>query len=299
MKKILVIGSANADLVIHSPKVPALGETVIGSGSSVGAGGKGLNQAVAAKKLGGEVHFIGALGNDANGKMLRGTLERYGIRSTCIEVDACATGCAMIVVVDGNNFIVVDEGANACLTPDVIDGEASYIEEADIVLIQYEIPIESVMRIAEITKNSKAMLVVNPAPFKDIPSEFYAMVDILVPNEHEAHALTGIYPADEQSTAAALEALLQTGVKKAIVTLGERGCAYGDGEGIRFYPAIKTKAVDTTSAGDSFIGALCVRLSMGDETERAIEYATRVSSITVSRAGASDSIPYAYEIEKE
>lgn len=297
MGRILVIGSANADMTVRSPKMPALGETVIGSGSSVGAGGKGLNQAVAVKKLGGEVRFVGALGRDANGEMLERTLEDYGISATCILTEERATGCAMIVVVGGDNFIVVDEGANACLTPDVIDGVARYIEEADIVLIQYEIPIGSVMRIAELVAKSNAMLVVNPAPFKELPREFYASCDLLVPNEHEAYALTGIYPEDDESAAKALAALLGMGVKRAVITLGERGCVYGDGSRVEYCPAIKTQAVDTTSAGDSFIGALCVRLSRGEGLDEAIKYATRASSITVSRAGASASIPYAAELE--
>ena len=297
MKKILVIGSANVDMVVHSPKMPTLGETVIGSGSSVGAGGKGLNQAVAVKKLGGDVRFVGALGKDANGEMLARTLDDYGIPSSCIETEDSATGCAMIVVVDGDNFIVIDEGANARLTPDVIDGAAKLIEEADIVLIQYEIPIPSVVRIAELAKKYNTMLVVNPAPFKELPREFYMSCELLVPNEHEAHAITGIYPEDSESAKAAISALLEMGVKRAIITLGERGSVYGDGEQIIEYDAIKTEVVDTTSAGDSFIGALCVRLSRGESIDDAIKYATRVSSITVSRAGASASIPYAAELE--
>lgn len=297
MGKILVIGSANADMVVRSPKMPALGETLIGSDSFVGAGGKGLNQAVAVKKLGGEVRFVGALGKDSNGAMLRRTLEGYDIPATCLEVEERATGCAMIVLVDGDNFIVVDEGANACLTPDVIDSVAGYIVDADIVLIQYEIPIESVMRIAEITSKNRTMLVVNPAPFKELPREFYTKCDLLVPNEHEAHALSGIYPGDETSAEAALGAILDMGVKRAVITLGERGCIYFDGERSARCPAIKTVAVDTTSAGDSFIGALCVRLAAGESLESAIKYATRASSITVSRAGASISIPYAAELE--
>lgn len=296
MGKILIIGSANADMVIRAPRMPALGQTLIGSGSFVGAGGKGLNQAVAVKKLGGEVSFVGALGKDANGRMLSDRLSFYGIDSKCIEVSDRATGCAMIVIVDGDNFIVVDEGANACLSPALIDGISDMIADADIVLVQYEIPVESIVRIAELTAACGGRLVVNPAPFKELPSSFYSYCDLLIPNEHEAHALCGIYPEDEESAREALEMLLRMGARNAVITLGERGCVYSDGGEIRACPAIKTEAVDTTSAGDSFIGALCVRLSGGDSLDDAIRYATRVSSITVSRAGASDSIPYACEL---
>lgn len=297
MGKILVIGSANADMVIRSPKMPALGQTLIGSDSFVGAGGKGLNQAVAVKKLGGEVSFVGALGKDANGKMLLDRLESYGIDTKCIEVSDRATGCAMIVIVEGDNFIVIDEGANACLSPDVIDSVSDMISDADIVLVQYEIPIESIVRIAELTAECGGKLVVNPAPFKELPHSFYSLCELLIPNEHEAYALCGIYPEDEKSAREALEMLLRMGAKNAVITLGDKGCVYSSDGEIRACSAIKTEAVDTTSAGDSFIGALCVRLSGGDSLDDAIKYATRVSSITVSRAGASDSIPYACELE--
>ena len=152
------------------------------------------------------------------------------------------------------------------------------------------------MRIAEICAESRAILVVNPAPFKELPTEFYKNCDLIMPNEHEAHALTGIYPSDAESAKAALGALLGMGVRRAIITLGERGSMYGDGKTLFECPAIKTRAVDTTSAGDSFIGALCVRLAAGERVEDAIRYATKVSAITVSRAGASASIPFANEI---
>ncbi len=298
MKKILVIGSANADLVIRSPRVPALGETLVGEGFSIGAGGKGLNQAVAAKKLGGDVEFIGALGNDPNGQMLRSRLEGYGIEFKGVISDSVPTGCAVITVVGGDNFIVLDAGANALVTPEMIDSLKELIAEADTVMMQYEIPVESIIHAARIAKAGGTRVVVNPAPYKKMPDEFYSLVDILVPNEHEAHDLSGIYPADEESARRALEALRAKGTGTVIITMGSRGCVYNDGEETVFCPAIKTVAVDTTSAGDSFIGALCARLSNGDSLKDSVKYATKVSSVTVSRAGASDSIPYACEIEQ-
>ena len=298
MKKILVIGSANADLVIHSKKLPALGETVIGGGFSVGAGGKGLNQAVAAKKLGGDVSFFAMLGSDSNGKMLKDRLEHFGIDFVGRETEGAPTGCAVITVVNGDNSIILDTGANSTLTVDVVDSVAELIAKADVVMMQYEIPRESIIRIAEIARANGTSVVVNPAPFMEMPKEFYGLVDLLVPNEYEARDITGVYPDDEESTKKALSLLCGLGVGRAVITLGERGCVYNDMDEAVFRPAIKTKAVDTTSAGDSFIGALCVKLSMDESFEDAIGYATRVSSITVSRAGASDSIPYAHELEK-
>ncbi len=297
MKKILVIGSANADLVIRSARMPALGETLVGEDFSVGAGGKGFNQAVATKKLGGDVTFVGALGSDANGQMLRSRLEGYGIDFKGLISDVAPTGCAVITVVGGDNFIILDEGANAELTPDVIDSLTELIAEADILMMQYEIPTESIVCAAKIARAHGTRVVVNPAPYKELPDSFYSLVDILIPNEHEAHGLCGIYPENEESACAALGSLRSRGIATVIITLGERGCVYNDGERAVFCPAIKTKAVDTTSAGDSFIGALCVRLSIGDVLDGAVKYATKVSSITVSREGASDSIPYADEIK--
>ena len=296
-QKILVIGSANADLVIHAPRMPHLGESLFGEGFSVGAGGKGLNQAVAAKKLGGEVGFVCSLGNDANADMLRARLAHYGVSVTSFACDTLSTGCAMITVVGGDNFIVLDDGANKALVPDVIESVRELIAEADILMMQYEIPAESIIKAADIAKENGTKVVVNPAPFKCLPKEFYSKVDVLVPNEHEAHDLCGIYPADEQSSKEALAAIIALGAKRAVITLGERGCVYNEGERAVFCPAIKTVAVDTTSAGDSFIGALCVSLSKGKSFDEAVRYATKVSSITVSRRGASDSIPYADEVE--
>ena len=297
LQKILVIGSANADLVIGCSRMPRLGETIFGEGFSVGAGGKGLNQAVAAKKLGGDVCFVCSLGKDANADMLRERIEHYGVSFNGVYCDNLNTGCAMITVVGGDNFIVLDEGANKALTPDVIESVRDLIAEADILMMQYEIPAESIMRAADIAKEYGTKVVVNPAPFKEMPTEFYSKVDILVPNEHEAFSLCGIYPEDEQSSREALKALMALGVGRAVITLGDRGCIYNEGTDAVICPAIKTKAVDTTSAGDSFIGALCASVCGGKSFEEAIKYATKVSSITVSRHGASDSIPYADEVK--
>ena len=297
MKKILVIGSANADLAIQSARMPELGETLVGAGFSVGAGGKGLNQAVAAKTLGGDVLLVGAVGNDPHGDMLRSRLDSYGIDFKGLVSDSRPTGCAMITVVGGDNFIILDEGANSNLTPDVIDSVAQLIADADILMMQYEIPTESIVRAAQIARNNGTRVVVNPAPFKELDDGFYSLVDILVPNEHEARGLCGIDPTDGASAREALEAIRARGVGTVVITLGDRGCVYNDGDGVVFCPAIKTRATDTTSAGDSFIGALCVRLCSGDTLAQAVKYATKVSAITVSRAGASDSIPYADEVK--
>jgi len=295
--KIIVIGSANADLVIHSPKMPRIGETLTGSNFQVNAGGKGLNQAVAIAKLGGNVSFCGCVGNDANGELLLNELKNNDVTFKGFETEEAPTGIAMITVVDGNNFIILDSGANARLTPEVIENYSDLIAECEYCVMQLEIPVETVLKVCEIAKNSDTKIILNPAPYKKIPEILFSQIDYIIPNEHEAHDLTGIYPDSEENTRKAVLKLNQMGVKNVIITLGERGCAYNVGDSVLFKPAIKTEVVDTTSAGDTFIGALVSKLSQNETLNNAIFYATKASAITVSRLGASKSIPYADEIE--
>lgn len=295
--KIIVIGSMNADLVIHSPKMPQIGETLTGSNFQVNAGGKGLNQAVAIAKLGGNVSFCGCVGNDANGEILLNELQKNNIDFKGFITEKAPTGIAMITVVDGNNFIILDSGANAKLTPEVIENYTDLIAECEYCVLQLEIPVETVLKVCEIAKKSDTKIILNPAPFKELPNEIFLQIDYIIPNEHEAHNLTGIYPDNEENTRKAVLKLKQMGVKNVIITLGERGCAYNVGDSILFEPALKTNVVDTTSAGDTFIGALVSKLSKNETLNNAIVYATKASAITVSRLGASKSIPYADEVK--
>lgn len=295
--KILVVGSANADLVINSPKMPKLGETLTGSNFRVNAGGKGLNQAVAIAKLGGDVTFLGCVGEDANGSVLLDALDENGVTFKGGKVTDTPTGIAMITVVEGNNFIVLSAGANDKLTPDIVQAQAPLIMESDYCVMQLEIPLESVIRVCDIAKDSGTAVVLNPAPYRELPEELLRNVDYLIPNEHEANDLTGIYPNSEENCIKAIANLRDKGVKNVIITLGERGCVYNDGDEIIFRPAIETKVVDTTSAGDCFIGALVSRLSRGVNLSDAIDFATKASAIAVSREGASKSIPYENEIK--
>ncbi len=296
-EKIVVIGSMNADLVIHSPQMPNLGETLTGSNFQINAGGKGLNQAVAIAKLGGDVSFIGAVGEDANGEFLLDTLKSNSVNFKGFKTEKTPTGIAMITVVDGNNFIILDAGANAELTPEVIESYSDLIAECEYCVMQLEIPVETVLKVCEIANKSCTKIILNPAPYKELPKEVFSKIDFVIPNEHEAHDLTGIYPSDEESTKKAILKLKQMGVKNIIITLGERGCAYSVENEIVFKSAIKTNVVDTTSAGDTFIGALVSKLSQNKTLENAVLFATKAAAITVSREGASKSIPYANEIE--
>ena len=295
--KIVVIGSMNADLVIHSPKMPVLGETLTGGNFQINAGGKGLNQAVAIAKLGGDVSFLGAVGNDSNGELLLNTLKNNNVKFKGFKTEKAPTGIAMITVVDGNNFIILDSGANAELTPEVIENYSNLIGESDYCVMQLEIPVETVLKVCEIANKCDTKIILNPAPFKKLPSSMFSQIDYIIPNEHEAHDLTGVYPDNEGNTRKAISKLKQKGVKNVIITLGERGCAYNIGNEIIFKPAIKTTVVDTTSAGDTFVGALVSKLSQNESLENAINYAIKASAITVSREGASKSIPYINEID--
>lgn len=294
--KIVVIGSMNADLVIHSPKMPVLGETLTGNNFQVNVGGKGLNQAVAIAKLGGDVSFLGAVGEDANGELLLNELYNSNVDFKGFKTKESPTGIAMITVVDGNNFIILDAGANAELTPEVIENYSDLIAECEYCVMQLEIPVETVLKVCEIATKWGTKIILNPAPYKELPVSVFSKIDYIIPNEHEAHDLTGIYPSDEENIKKAILKLKEKGVKNVIITLGERGCAYNINDEIIFKPALKTKVVDTTSAGDTFVGALISKLSQNETFHNAIDYATKASAITVSREGASKSIPYANEI---
>ena len=296
MKNILVIGSANIDLTIQTDRMPKLGETVAGPGFSMNSGGKGANQAVAAAKLGGDVKFLGVIGNDTYGEKLLADLRKSGVFFEGITADGVPTGTACITVVNGDNFIVLNPGANDLLTPEIIEEKAELIRKSDYVIMQLEIPVDSVLRAAVIAKDAGTSVVLNPAPVKELPDEIYRLTDIMIPNEYEAMLLTGISTDNEQGCRAAVEDLRKKGVKTVIITLGDRGCVYNDGDRIIFHPAGKADVVDTTSAGDSLIGALCCKLAFGNSLLEAIDYATKVAAVTVSRRGASESIPYAYEI---
>ncbi len=294
-QRILVVGSANADYVMTASRMPEAGETLRGESFRVQAGGKGLNQAVAAAKLGGQVTFLGAIGADADGAMLREELRRHnvGFAEVCADVP---TGVAMIVVADGDNRILLHEGANACLTPSVIEQYSTVLAASEYVILQLEIPMETVRRVCELAERYGVKVVLNPAPFRPLEETLCRQIDLLVPNEHEAQALTGITITDRASAEEAARRLLARGVRRVVITLGGEGCVYTDGERVVHHPACPVTVVDTTSAGDSFIGAMVTRLAAGEPIGDAIAFATRVAAITVSREGAASSIPTAAEL---
>ena len=291
MKNILVIGSINMDMVINTPVLPKLGETLMGSGFMTSGGGKGANQATAIAKINGKCNMIGAVGCDEFGKVLCDNLESYGVDTCGVSRLECNSGVAVITVCNGDNHIIVDMGANGKVTPELIDKNMDLVKQADIVVMQLEIPMETVVYAAKKTREYGGKVLLNPAPAAKLPDELLHNVDILIPNEHEAEIITGTADMAE-----AIEILKGSGVGQIIITLGSEGSIYTDGDKVKTSPAFKTQAVDTTAAGDTFIGAYCAAVCEGKDTDYAVKFASLASSITVARRGAAMSIPTMDEI---
>ncbi|MBQ7901086.1 MAG: ribokinase [Clostridia bacterium] len=291
MKNILVIGSINMDMVINTPVLPKLGETLIGNGFMTSGGGKGANQATAIAKINGSTNMIGAVGNDEFGKSLKANLQSYGVNTDGIAEIECNTGVAVITVCNGDNHIIVDMGANSRVTPEIIDRNIDLVKQADIVVMQLEIPMDTVVYAARRTREFGGKVLLNPAPAAKLPGELLQNVDILVPNEHEAEIITGTSDMNE-----AIDILRRSGVGQVIITLGSEGSMYTDSDSVQKCPAFKTRAVDTTAAGDTFIGAYCAAVCDGMSTGEAVKFASLASSITVARRGAAASIPTMDEI---
>lgn len=297
MKHILVVGSINMDYVIHTARLPKLGETITGEQFAINYGGKGANQAVATAKQGCETKMLGAVGSDLAGGLAKEYLSRNGVDCSPILTTNAPTGAAVITVCGGDNHIILDIGANACVTPEVISARQNLFDWADMVILQYEIPTESVLAAAKTAQAHNCRVVLNPAPVKEVDPALYRYVDLIIPNEFEATLLTGIEVRDRESAVPALQALKQLGCHQALITLGKQGCAAISETGEITYEGIfEVQTVDTTAAGDSFIGGLCTMLCEGLPMRDAIRYASAVSALTVSRHGASASIPTAEEV---
>lgn len=294
--KIVVIGSINTDLVITTDRIPKIGETITGSGFSVNCGGKGANQAIAAAKLGCDVSFVGAVGKDANGDISIKNLKNYNIDVSSVETVKTNTGVAVITVCNGDNSIILDSGANDFVTKELIDRNINSIKNADAVVMQLEIPIDTVTYAAKLARKAGVKVILNPAPIKELPKELLENTDIIVLNESETEFLTGICPDSSGNHQKCMGFLMKTGVKQVIITLGSDGCVYNNKDVIMHCPAKKTTVVDTTAAGDTFIGALCVNLN--NDITYAINYSTTASSVTVSRPGSSKSIPSKNEVDE-
>lgn len=286
MKRIFVVGSLNYDLVINAPYMPKGGETLKGSDFMTNAGGKGANQAYAVGKLGGEIYMCGAVGNDSFGDTLLKSLNSVGVNTDSIKrVDGISTGVAIIVVTEGENRIIIDSGANACVTESDIDAFLDKAEKGDIFLTQLENPIEIVGYALKKAKEKGMTVLLNPAPASTEIIKYLKYVDIITPNETELEILGG------------KDSLLESSIKTVITTLGADGYEIATSEKATKYPCVKVKAVDTTAAGDTASGGLAVKLAEGESIENAMAFGSLAASIACTKRGAQMSVPSLEEIE--
>ena len=284
MKNIFIVGSINTDLVISTPYMPKAGETLTGSGFFTAHGGKGANQAVAAARLGGKVFMCGLVGDDDFGSSALSALERDGVDVTSVKkVKNVPTGTAVIILENGDNRIILDKGANACLQKADIDKFLSSAKEGDIYLTQLENPIDVIGYGLKKAKEMGLTVVLNPAPANVEIIPFIKYCDIITPNETETELLGG------------QEQLLKT-AKTLVITLGSKGFKIVTKDGEKAYPCIKVKAVDTTAAGDTLCGGLVARLSAGDDVAAAAIFGSKAASIACTKKGAQPSVPTFTEV---
>ncbi len=286
MKNIFIVGSLNYDLVINAPYMPKGGETLKGSDFMTNAGGKGANQAYACGKLGGRAYMCGAVGNDSFGDTLLASLNSVGVNTDFVKkVEKTSTGVAVIVVTEGENRIIIDSGANACVTENDIDKFLENANVGDIFLTQLENPIDIVGYGLKKAKEKGLLVVLNPAPANLEIKKYLKYVDIITPNETELEILGG---KDE---------LFSCGIETVITTLGSRGYEIATKNSEKIYPCIKVKAVDTTAAGDTASGGLSVKLAEGKSIEDAMAFGSLCASIACTKRGAQMSVPSLDEIE--
>ncbi|WP_298941457.1 ribokinase [uncultured Psychromonas sp.] len=298
MRQLTVLGSVNADHVLRVDSFPRPGETLHGQGYSVIAGGKGANQAVAAARLGANVNFIACVGDDSFGLHIRQEFEKDGINIDAVMVEKdTPTGIAMIqVAATGENSICISAEANARLTPKRIVAHIGSIENADMLLLQLEVPIETIENAAEVANRSGTTVILNPAPAQPLSDKLLKLVDIITPNETEAEILTGINVFDAQSAQLAADVLHKKGIKTVLITLGSQGVWLSkDGQGIQIM-GYQVDAVDTTAAGDTFNGAFLTALLEGKYLNEAVQFAHAAAAITVTGQGAQSSIPYRQDV---
>jgi ribokinase len=296
--KIIVIGSANTDMVIKADKFPAPGETIIGGQFFMFPGGKGANQAVAAARLSGEVTFIAKVGNDIFGKQAVGQLRQERIHTDFVATDTSFPSGVALITVDakGENTIVVASGANSNLLPKDIDRAMAEISHASVVLLQLEIPLPTVVYAIRKSHEMGRRIILNPAPAQALPEDVPSRLFMITPNETEAEILTGVKVVDEPSAYQAAQVLRQKGVQNVVITLGAKGAYLLSPRVSRLIPAPPVTAVDTTAAGDIFNGAVALGLSEGMPVEEAVQFACQAAAISVTRMGAQASAPYRKEI---
>lgn len=298
MKKVIVLGSLNMDLSINADYMPKKGETMNGYDFLINPGGKGGNQAVAAAKLGADTRMIANVGNDIFGQDILNKLKEYGVCTDDISISKFdSTGVAVIICCDHDNRIILGNGANHTLTFEMVKEKLDEIaEEGDIFLTQLENDFQVVDASIRYAKKKGLYTILNPAPARVLEEDLYKYLDLIVVNQSECQLLTGIYPNDDDSCIKGLQAFENRGAK-AIITLGAHGSITNMEDTPVFVDSRKVETVDTTGAGDSYIGALCACLAKDMPVKEALEFSTKVAAITVTRRGAQVSIPYIEEVE--
>lgn len=298
--QVTVVGSANVDMVIKVPHLPQAGETVLGGEFQLLQGGKGANQAVAAQRSGAQVTFVACVGDDMFGQEACASYRRDGIDiAHVITIPNEKTGIAQILVdANGRNMIAVSSGANAQLTSEKIQQSTSAIQNADVVLVQLETPLASVVAAIELAAQHKKTIILNPAPAQKLPDSLFPKLDFITPNETEAELLTGIKIKTAVDARQAAKKLLDKGVKQVLITLGDQGAYYHTAALSKLLPALTVRPIDTTAAGDTFSGALAAALAQGSPVLDAIQFAQIAAGLSVTKLGAQSSIPYLDEIKK-
>jgi ribokinase len=294
------VGSANVDFTVALPRLPRPGETVSGGTLLVARGGKGANQAVAARRLGAEVRLIGCVGDDASGREVRQALaaEGIGVQTLRVATEA-ATGTALIAVdAEGRNQIAVAPGANRALTAADVDRCQADFAWAEVLVCSLEVPLAAARRALQCARGQRAQTILNPAPLPDQGLDFLALADFVTPNESEAGGLTGIVVTDLEGAARAAAAVRALGATHAILTLGHRGALADGPAGPLHVPAVQVAVVDTTGAGDAFNGALAVAVAEGRPLADALRFANAAAALACTRRGAQPSMPTRGEVDR-
>jgi ribokinase len=298
-KGIVVVGSSNTDMVVKVPTLPAPGETVLGGRFVIAAGGKGANQAVAAARLGGDVTFVCRLGTDMFGERSLERLKKEGLNTRHVVRDESSPSGVALIMVDerGENLIAVAPGANGQLSVEDAESAREAIALSSVLLLQLEIPLDTVRRAARLGKEAGAVVILNPAPARPLDDQLMQEISILTPNAGEAKLLTGIEPRDPESCWKAATLLRNRGVESVVITLGREGAFLSTGDHFELIPGRSVEAVDATAAGDAFNGALAHGLASGKELREAVELANRAAALSVTRLGAQPSLPTRKELE--
>ena len=300
MSEITVLGIFVADISFSGPKIPSIGETILGKKYNVGPGGKGCNQAIAIARLGGNTNFISKIGKDAYGELALKTLKKNKISTENIIQDINQqTGVAGILVDQntGKNAINVIVGAPSSLQISEIEKQINLIKRSKIFLTQLEVPKDVTLHCLKTAKENGCITILNPAPASEISKEFYNNIDFFTPNETEAEFYTGIKITSEKEAKQAADKLLNLGIKKVIITLGEKGLFYSDGKEETYLKANAVKTIDTTGAGDAFNGGLAYGLSKEKPIKECLKLANKVAGISTTKLGAGDAMPFSSDIK--